>query len=508
MSDFAAGQGLLFAGAMFAGSVLLMVLARLAAFAGRASLRHLIWAAAFGALLALPALALAVPGAIVLTIAPPAQPAPPPPIALDRIVDRSALPSMSSSAMPPSTPSRSLPAAVAFDLGDVARLLIGLWFAGVVLIGLRHLIAAFLLRNMLRDSTPHPFEPSELAMAPRGLRFDLRLSPRGQGPLTWGIFRPVILLPEQAQFWPQERLEAVLRHEFAHVRRRDGLAQALALAASALYWPNPLVWLGLRALRHEAEVAADDAVIASGMTPSDYAGELLHMAKEFRAQGLSAALAMAAPSALPARVKSILAPTQTRSGVTSMDVLKMTAIALLTAGALVAARPSLAQDAPPAPPTLATPATPPTPMMEVTPPVPPQEAVAPTPPDAADGHHVVRIVRLHGAHTDRDVRRMRIEIQRANREVHDAMARVKPEIDRAMAQARRARSLRPEINAQIKKALAEARAQLALVHDDAIRAKVDAALARAEARIDQAAASGEGDDGDRTVILQDDSDSH
>ncbi len=504
MSDFAAGQVLLFAGAMLAGSVLLMALARLAAFAGRASLRHLIWAASFGALLALPALALTVPGAIVLKMASPQAPLP---AATDGVAATPApLLSMPTSAMP-----RSVAAApTAFDLGDVARLLIGLWATGVVLIGLRHLIAALLLRNMLRDSTPHPFEPSELATSPPNLRFDLRLSPRGQGPLTWGIFRPVILLPEQAQFWPQERLQAVLRHEFAHVRRRDGLAQALALAASALYWPNPLVWLGLRRLRHEAEIAADDAVIASGLTPSDYAGELLHMAKEFRAQGPSAALAMAAPSALPARVKSILAPTQARSGVTSMDVLKMTAIALLTTSALVVARPSLAQDAPPAPPTVAPPATPPTPVMEATPPMPPQEAVAPTPPDAADGRHVVRIVRLHGAHTERDMRRMRIEMRRADREIHDAMARVKPEIDRAMAEARRVESLRPEINAQIKAALAEARAQLALVHDDAIRAKVDAALARAEARIDQAAASGasgEGGDGDRTVILQDGPDS-
>jgi beta-lactamase regulating signal transducer with metallopeptidase domain len=488
MSDFAAGQIFLFAGAMLVASALLMALAWLAAFARRASLRHLVWAAAFGALIALPALALMVPGAIVLTVSPPAT-LQPPPVAMDLVA--------ATPAPPPA------PEGFVFDLGDVAIALIGIWLAGVVLIALRHLIAAFLLRAMLRDSDAHPFDDSELPAPAR--HYALRLSRGARGPLTWGIIRPVILLPDTAQFWHHERLQAVLRHEIAHVGRRDGLTQALALAASALYWPNPLVWLGLRKLRHEAEIAADDAVIASGMTPSDYAGELLHMAKEYRAQGLSAALSMAAPSALPARVKSILAPTLSRSGVTSMDVLKMTAIALLTTSALVAARPSLAQDVPPAPPALAAPAMPPVPATVPTPPAPPQEAVAPTPPDAADGRNIVRVVRFHGAHTDRDMRRMRIEMERVDREVHDAMTRVKPEIDRAMAQARRVEAMRPQLNADIKKALAEARAQVALVRDDAIRAKVDAALARAQARIDQAAASG---DGDRAVILQDDSDSH
>ena len=493
MSDFAATQVLLFAGAMFAGSMLLMALAWLAAFARRASLRHLVWAASFGALVALPALALAVPGAVVLRVPASATPQMEPPAQTEAVAVAPSLPS----ARP------SVPPAFSFDLGDIARLLIGLWLAGVLLIALRHLIAAVLLRAMLRDSAPHPFDASELPSA--GPRFDLRLSQSGRGPVTWGIFRPVILLPDQAQFWPHERLQAVMRHEFAHVRRHDGLALALAIVASALYWPNPLVWLGLRALRREAEIAADDAVIASGMTPSDYAGELLGMAKEFRARDLPMALAMAAPSALPARVQSILAPTQQRSGVTSMDVLKMTAIALLTTSALVAARPSLAQDMPPPPPAVAAPAPPPVPATVPTPPAPPQEAVAPTPPAAADGRNIVRIVRFHGAHTDRDMRRMRIEMERVDREVHDAMTRVKPEIDRAMAEARRVEAMRPQLNADIKKALAEARAQIALVRDDAIRAKVDAALARAQARIDQAAASG---DGDHTVILQDDSDSH
>ncbi|HEY4941511.1 MAG TPA: M56 family metallopeptidase [Rhizomicrobium sp.] len=514
MSELMAERVLLFAGEALAASALAMALAWLASFAGRASLRHLIWAAAFAVLIALPVAAAVVPGAIVFSV-----PAP----AIQSMIPMDL--SLASAAPPPAAEGFS------FGIGDAAFGLIALWLAGVVLIALRHLIAAFLLRALHRDSVAHPFDASELPALAHGRSYDMRLSLGERGPVTWGIFCPVILLPNQAQFWPHERLQAVLRHELAHVLRRDGLGQILALVACALYWPNPLVWLGARALRREAEIAADDAVIASGMTPSDYAGELLEMAREFRAQGFSTALSMAAPSALPARVQSILAPTQQRSGVTSMDVVKMAAVALLAAGAFVAARPSLAQaappapvvqDVPPAPPVPATDAVPPAPPAPeaaipappapptaATPPAPPMMAEAPPAPGAVESvDSVVRIVRISGAHNGHDLRRVRIEMRNADRAIHDAMARVKPEIARAMAtvraheiEIRRVEEMRPQLNAEINQALADARAQIARIDDQKIRATVDAALARAQARIDKAYAAHREE---RTIIQSDD----
>ena len=303
MSDFLSERVLLFAGEALAASTLAMALAFFAAFARRASLRHLVWAASFAALVALPLLAAVVPGAVVLAV--PAEivaPVPPPDTIPAAPLPESSLERAPAPALAPA------PQGFPLDSADAATVLIAIWIAGAMLIALRHLLAAFLLWRLRRDSVEHPFEASEL---PEGGRpCALRLSRGAAGPLTWGVLRPVVLLPNKAQFWPNERLQAVLRHEFAHVRRRDGLSQMLARIACALYWPNPFVWLGARALRREAEIAADDAVIASGVTPSDYAGELLRLAKEFRAQGLSPALSMAAPSALPARVKAILAPTQ------------------------------------------------------------------------------------------------------------------------------------------------------------------------------------------------------
>ena len=108
----------------------------------------------------------------------------------------------------------------------------------------------------------------------------------------------------------------MLLHELAHIRRRDCLTQMLSLIACAVYWPNPLMWIGARALRCEAEISADDAVIASGVKQSAYAGELLLLASEFRGRRALTGVAMAAPTSLEARIKSVLAPNQLRKGPT------------------------------------------------------------------------------------------------------------------------------------------------------------------------------------------------
>jgi hypothetical protein len=65
----------------------------------------------------------------------------------------------------------------------------------------------------------------------------------GQSPMTWGHFRPVVLLPQDASTWPEERLLAVTIHELAHIERGDWVASLFAQIACVVCWFNPFVWV-------------------------------------------------------------------------------------------------------------------------------------------------------------------------------------------------------------------------------------------------------------------------
>lgn len=123
---------------------------------------------------------------------------------------------------------------------------------------------------------------------------------------TWGV-DPRIVVPRQAETWHADRLEVVLRHELAHVRRHDWLIQTAAECVRALYWFNPLAWLACRMLRHDSEHACDADVIRGGIDRHAYAAHLVDVARTLRPQdGRWPAAAMTVASTLERRVRAIL----------------------------------------------------------------------------------------------------------------------------------------------------------------------------------------------------------
>jgi len=337
MSGLLLLRGLLFAGECFLASLLLPVLAFAASalLRHRAALRHLVFTTMFGVLAVLPLVALLLPPRrIVEHVAAP--------VTLSAVADVAPM-------APPvaATPLIVAPPSV-FTGENIVALLLALWLAGLCWHMLRLSVGGLGLLRLRRASTPFAAE-LETGCA-------VRLSEGEHGPSTFGIFRPVILLPRSARAWPAARLDAVLRHEAAHVARRDTATQFIARLVCAVFWPNPLLWLAARSLRREAEIAADDAVLASGLTPSLYAAELVKLAAE--RQGVQPGIAMAGPP-LAQRVQAVLAENSSRKGVTGMDMAKTVTLGLTAALLLGAARfdIAVAQDvAPPAPP--ATPAAP------------------------------------------------------------------------------------------------------------------------------------------------------
>lgn len=193
-----------------------------------------------------------------------------------------------------------------------------LWLAGLltllaqILFGLGHIV------RLWRCSVPVS-DPEILTLLQEvhsALPVTLRISTELSAPITWGAWRPQIVLPAEAAGWTQERLRAVLLHEVGHCMRQDWLLQMMANVICACYWFHPLVWFVTRQMRMESERACDDLVLLAGVRASDYASLLLEMAKKLGPQKLSmrGAVSMAQPALIETRLRAILDSRQHRKG--------------------------------------------------------------------------------------------------------------------------------------------------------------------------------------------------
>jgi beta-lactamase regulating signal transducer with metallopeptidase domain len=152
---------------------------------------------------------------------------------------------------------------------------------------------------------------------------------------TWGVAPAKVLLPADAASWSGERIQIVLAHELAHVRRRDWIVQTAAELLRAIYWFNPLVWLAARRLRLESEQACDDAVLTLGVEGETYASELVDLARAAASsrQVFMPAATIARPSSLERRVRAMLNATLNRDPITrSASIAAALVLAVVTVG--------------------------------------------------------------------------------------------------------------------------------------------------------------------------------
>ena len=152
----------------------------------------------------------------------------------------------------------------------------------------------------------------------------VRLSHRELTPMTWGLLKPVVLLPKSAVDWSPERIRLVLIHEATHIQRKDFLLLVLSQFLLAIYWFNPLIWFGLRNLCREREHSCDDGVLSKGARASNYADHLLDIARSLKTgrDSVSSSLSMARVSELEGRLVSLLDHKVSRSKITTKTLLR------------------------------------------------------------------------------------------------------------------------------------------------------------------------------------------
>lgn len=165
-------------------------------------------------------------------------------------------------------------------------LLFWIWLPGIlVLAGLGSWRYLRLRREWLAGARPASASllgAARIAADRLGLRRLPRLVTRQdlRCPAVLGFLRPVVVLPASLASGATERLEHVLLHELAHVRRRDPLISLACMVLQLLYWFHPGVWWARRQLAALRELCCDQAVahVLGASTPR-YRRTLLELSR-------------------------------------------------------------------------------------------------------------------------------------------------------------------------------------------------------------------------------------
>lgn len=134
----------------------------------------------------------------------------------------------------------------------------------------------------------------------------VRLSGRVKTPVTYGLFRPVVLLGADADWNDESTMGFILAHEYGHIRRLDGLKKLVLAAAVCAHWFNPLVWAMFFLANRDMEMACDEQVVrrAEGDGRAAYARALIRM--EEARNGLSPLVSRFSGNAMEERIVSIM----------------------------------------------------------------------------------------------------------------------------------------------------------------------------------------------------------
>ena len=174
------------------------------------------------------------------------------------------------------------------EMSSVSAIHVSLWFV-IWLVGMVFCTAFFAIsyvRCRFEFSTSLPvqndFVEKWLEEHQLMRHISIRQSDRISAPLTYGIFEPVILMPQTTDWKNIKQLQYVLLHEYVHIRRLDIVTKLISTVALCVHWFNPLVWVMYILFNRDIELACDESVVRTfGQTSKkDYSLMLISMEAE------------------------------------------------------------------------------------------------------------------------------------------------------------------------------------------------------------------------------------
>ncbi|WP_113924008.1 M56 family metallopeptidase [Cognataquiflexum aquatile] len=158
-------------------------------------------------------------------------------------------------------------------------------------------------------------------------------------PMTYGVWKPVILIPAGLFFQLSPlQLEAILAHELAHIKRHDYLVNLIQSVLEVVFFFHPIFWWINKTAKEQRENACDDLAISMGISPKDLAFGLANVLDHAKNPTPDIAMAAAKPNNPTLdRIKRIMGVKTSSTQPTTITSMTMMITLLLGATLMVGA---------------------------------------------------------------------------------------------------------------------------------------------------------------------------
>ena len=224
-----------------------------------------------------------------------------------------------------------------------------IWTAGAIIFLVYHSIKHYRFIKMAARWSEAVIDKQTLALfqdlkSEMGIskNIDLQICLSIGSPMLFGLVNPRILLPRKDL--AEDELCFILKHELVHYKRKDLWYKCLVLAATAIHWFNPIVYLMAKAINMQCELSCDDVVVqgANNYKRQQYSETIIGVVKFQSKQKTSLSTNyLGGKKGMKKRIFSIMDTTHKK---TSIIVLCVTIIAVMVSGLLVACNVSEAQN--------------------------------------------------------------------------------------------------------------------------------------------------------------------
>lgn len=155
------------------------------------------------------------------------------------------------------------------------------WAVGTVLIAVFFASAYIMCLTKFKGSTPieNDFIQKWFNTHKLKRKIAVHQTDRISSPLTYGLLRPIILLPKTTDWENEQQLNYIFLHECEHIRRHDLVIKLVIIVALCVHWFNPLVWVMYCLLNRDIELSCDEHVIrkCGKKSRAEYARALISM---------------------------------------------------------------------------------------------------------------------------------------------------------------------------------------------------------------------------------------